>query len=216
MLSSSRISFNFLVLISTLVLLYTGISFLSPENQSVFLRENGVVETITLFAYAYCVILIARFGGSDWIKSRWYLVAIIYLLLLRETDMHSKLTGHSIFGTRLYFHPDTSTFTSIMALSVVVFVLWVLYYSLKSHLRPLLNDISHGAAHAMFILAALILAIFSKLIDGATRTFGKVGITVDAAAEHKFMQIEEIAELGIPLALCFAITKYFSNQVQGE
>lgn len=195
-----------------LILLYTGISVLPQEIKPLFLRENGGVETATLFAYVWCLVLIWRFGGINWIRSYWYLTVLILLLFLREADMHKRFTGHSIFGTRLYFHEDTTLLSIVVGLGVVVLVVVVLYRALSTHLGKLFKSLAEGSANAVFLMLAFILAIFAKLIDGIARPLEKMGIVLDSGAEYRFMQIEEIAELGIPLALCLATVKYFSKQ----
>ena len=144
--------------------------------------------------------------------SRWYLVTFIVLLLLREADLHVRFTESSIFGSRLYFQTDTSILTIVLGTAIILLVLCVLFLTMTLHFRDFVRQVFRRVASAWFIALALFLAILARSVDGVKRKLAMIHVDVSREAEFRFMQLEEIAEMGIPLALCIAAIFCFKEE----
>jgi len=105
--SSSRL-WLFLALI-LLVFIMGSMSFMDADEQSKLLSEHGLFESLTVYLYILCLILILIFWSWKKIISKWYLSALIILFALRELDYdkahftHGVLKSDSIFQILLAF-----------------------------------------------------------------------------------------------------------------
>ena len=62
------------------------------------------------------------------------------------------------------------------------------------------------------VFLALAIAVISKTLDGLARKLSSFGIYIDDSLNIFTSRLEEILELGIPLAFLYAIYLYFYDR----
>jgi hypothetical protein len=97
---------SYLGLYSGLGLLFLIIGFLpflDVEQQKNLLAEGGLFESLTVYLYIFCLILICVRWPLQKILSNWYLSALIILFALRELDYDKAHFTHGVLKSRQYF-----------------------------------------------------------------------------------------------------------------
>ena len=97
-LTSSRL---WLPLTLILLIFIMGlITFMDIDEQKKLLTEHGLFESLTVYLYILCLVLIFIFWSWKKIISKWYLSALIILFALRELDYDKAHFTHGVLKSR--------------------------------------------------------------------------------------------------------------------
>ena len=179
--------------------------FLDVEQQKNLLTEGGLFESLTVYLYIFCLILICISWPLQKILSKWYLSALIILFALRELDYDKAYFTHGVLKSRQYFS-DLVGFPELIAtISILIFIVLVLGSIIIKERDGFIEGIKSFKQSQLAILASIILIIVTKTIDGAERKFG---IDLTASYERLALIIEEVGEMGIPIMFAVAILSW--------
>ena len=109
-----------------LFLIIGFLPFLDVEQQKNLLTEGGLFESLTVYLYIFCLILICVRWPWQKILSSWYLSALIILFALRELDYDKAHFTHGVLKSRQYFSDLVGLPEFLISLAVLIFILTVL------------------------------------------------------------------------------------------
>ena len=185
-----------------LIFLIIGfLPFLDAEQQKNLLTEGGLFESLTVYLYIFCLILIGVRWPLQKILSSWYLSALIILFALRELDYDKAHFTHGVLKSRQYFSDLVGLPELLISLAVLIFILTVLALIVLKERSNFIKGVINLRQSQLAILTSIILVIVTKTIDGMERKFG---IDLSPSGERFVLVVEEVGEMGIPIM--FAIT----------
>jgi len=182
--------------------------FLDVEQQKNLLTEGGLFESLTVYLYIFCLILICISWPLQKILSKWYLSALIILFALRELDYDKAYFTHGVLKSRQYFSDLVGFPELIASISILIFIVLVLGSIIIKERDGFIEGIKSFKQSQLAILASIILIIVTKTIDGAERKFG---IDLTATYERLALIIEEVGEMGIPIMFAVAILSWWNK-----
>ena len=195
-----------LYLASGLIFLIVGfLPLLDVEQQKNLLAEGGLFESLTVYLYIFCLILIGVRWPLQKILSNWYLSALIILFALRELDYDKAHFTHGVLKSRQYFSDLVGLPEFLMSLSVLIFILTVLALIVLRERNNFIKGVINLRQSQLAVLASIILVIVTKTIDGMERKFG---IDLSPAGERFALIVEEVGEMGIPIMFAIAILSW--------
>jgi len=179
--------------------------FLDIEQQKNLLTEGGLFESLTVYLYIFCLILIFISWPWQKILSSWYLSALIILFALRELDYDKTHFTHGVLKSRQYFSDLVGLPELLVSIVVLIFIFSVLLFIVLKERNNFIQGVINLRQSQLAVLASIILIIVTKTIDGAERKFG---IDLTAAYERLALIIEEVGEMGIPIMFAVAILSW--------
>jgi hypothetical protein len=199
---------SFLSLYSGLGLLFLIIGFLpflDVEQQKNLLTEGGLFESLTVYLYIFCLILICLRWPLQKILSSWYLSALIILFALRELDYDKAHFTHGVLKSRQYFSDLVGLPELLISIALLIFILTVLTLIVLKERNNFIKGIIDLKQSQLAVLASIILVIVTKTIDGMERKFG---IDLSPSGERFSLIVEEVGEMGIPIMFAIAILSW--------
>tara|TARA_B100001059_G_scaffold144289_1_gene144187 strand:- start:126 stop:776 length:651 start_codon:yes stop_codon:yes gene_type:complete len=181
------------------------IPFLDAEVQKNLLTEGGLFESLTVYLYIFCLILICVRWPLQKILSNWYLSALIILFALRELDYDKAHFTHGVLKSRQYFSDLVSLPELLVSIVVLFFIFTVLIFIVLKERNNFIKGIINLKQSQLAVLASTILVIVTKTIDGAERKFG---IDLSPSGERFALIVEEVGEMGIPIMFAIAILSW--------
>jgi hypothetical protein len=206
--SSYTSSKSYLGLYSALGLIFLIIGFLNlldAEQQKNLLVEGGVFESLTVYLYIFCLILICVKWHWQKILSNWYLSALIILFALRELDYDKAYFTHGVLKSRQYFSDLVGLPELLVSIVVLIFIFTVLLFIVLKERNNFIKGIIDLKQSQLAVLASIILVIVTKTIDGMERKFG---IDLSSSGERFSLIVEEVGEMGIPIMFAIAILSW--------
>jgi hypothetical protein len=189
-----------------LIFLFIGfLPFLDVEQQKNLLTEGGLFESLTVYLYIFCLILICISWPLQKIRSKWYLSALIILFALRELDYDKAHFTHGVLKSRQYFSDLVGLPEFLISLAVLIFILTVLLFIVFKERNNFIKGVINLKQSQLAVLASIILVIVTKTIDGMERKFG---IDLSPAGERFALIVEEVGEMGIPIMFAIAILSW--------
>lgn len=191
----------FPILVST----FTTLSFLvlafifKLNEQPLWVEEGGIVETVTVWSYFVCLLLVVFGGNWEHIKKYHYFLLLILFFGLRELDFDKPFTTMGIFKSRFFFSSDVLIVEKLVGLFVIAVLLYVLISIIKNHFKDFLYKAIQGSTLHLGALIIIFFLVISKSMDGIGRKMSDFGYTLNDATISYFVITEEILELGIPL-----------------
>ena len=179
--------------------------FLDVEQQKNLLTEGGLFESLTVYLYIFCLILICISWPLQKIRSKWYLSALIILFALRELDYDKAHFTHGVLKSRQYFSDLVGLPEFLISLVVLIFILTVLLFIVFKERNNFIKGVINFRQSQLAVLTSIILVIVTKTIDGAERKFG---IDLSPAGERFALIVEEVGEMGIPIMFAIAILSW--------
>ena len=179
--------------------------FLDVEQQKNLLTEGGLFESLTVYLYIFCLILICISWPLQKIRSKWYLSALIILFALRELDYDKAHFTHGVLKSRQYFSDLVGLPEFLISLAVLIFILTVLLFIVFKERNNFIKGVINFRQSQLAVLASIILVIVTKTIDGMERKFG---IDLSPAGERFALIVEEVGEMGIPIMFAIAILSW--------
>ena len=199
---------SFLGLYSGLGLLFLIIGFLpllDVEQQKNLLTEGGLFESLTVYLYIFCLILICLRWPLQKILSSWYLSALIILFALRELDYDKAHFTHGVLKSRQYFSDLVGLPELLVSIVVLIFIFSVLLFIVLKERNNFIKGVINFRQSQLAILTSIILVITTKTIDGMERKFG---IDLSPTGERFALIFEEVGEMGIPIMFAIAILSW--------
>ena len=189
-----------------LIFLIVGfLPFLDVEEQKNLLAEGGLFESLTVYLYIFCLILICFKWPWQKILSSWYLSALIILFALRELDYDKSHFTHGVLKSRQYFSDLVSFPELLISIVVLIFILIVLASIILRERDNFVKGVIDFRQSQLAVLASIILIIVTKTIDGMERKFG---IDLSPSGERFALIVEEVGEMGIPIMFAIAILSW--------
>ena len=189
-------------------LIFSIIGFLpllDAEQQKNLLTEGGLFESLTVYLYIFCLILICVRWPLQKILSNWYLSALIILFALRELDYDKAHFTHGVLKSRQYFSDLVGLPELLVSIVVLIFIFSVLLFIVLKERNNFIKGVINFEQSQLAVLASIILIIVTKTIDGAERKFG---IDLSPAGERFALIVEEVGEMGIPIMFAIAILSW--------
>ena len=203
---TSRDSFLWMYLAFGLLILIIGLlSFVGIEQQKKLLIEGGLFESLTVYFYILCLILILIRWPSQKILAKWYFSALIILFTLRELDYYKAHFTHGVLKSKQYFSDMVGLPELLVSISILIFILFVLSSIVLKEKNSFIEGINDLKQSQLAVLASIILVIVTKTIDGAERKFG---IDLSPSGERIALIVEEVGEMGIPIMFAIAILSW--------
>ena len=195
-----------LYLASGLIFLIVGfLPLLDVEQQKNLLAEGGLFESLTVYLYIFCLILIGVRWPLQKILSNWYLSALIILFAFRELDYDKAHFTHGVLKSRQYFSDIVGLPELLISIVVLIFILTVLLLIVLRERNNFIKGIINFEQSQLAILASIILVIATKTIDGMERKFG---VDLSPTGERFALIFEEVGEMGIPIMFAIAILSW--------
>ena len=189
-----------------LIFLIIGfLPFLDVEQQKNLLTESGLFESLTVYLYIFCLILIGVRWPLQKILSNWYLSALIILFALRELDYDKAHFTHGVLKSRQYFSDLVGLPELLVSIVVLIFIFSVLLFIVLKERNNFIKGVINFEQSQLAVLASIILIVVTKTIDGAERKFG---IDLSPAGERFALIVEEVGEMGIPIMFAIAILSW--------
>ena len=189
-----------------LIFLIIGfLPFLDIKQQKTLLAEGGLFESLSVYLYIFCLILICVTWPLQKILSKWYLSALIILFALRELDYDKAHFTHGVLKSRQYFSDLVGLPELLISIAVLIFILTVLALIVLRERNNFIKGLIDFRQSQLAILTSIILVIVSKTIDGMERKFG---IDLSESGERFALILEEIGEMGIPIMFAIAILSW--------
>ena len=204
-LTSSQSYLGLYVGLGLLFLIIGFLPFLDVEQQKKLLTEGGLFESLTVYLYIFCIILIGVRWPWQKILSSWYLSALIILFALRELDYDKAHFTHGVLKSRQYFSDLVGLPELLISIAVLIFIFTVLLFIVLREKNNFIKGVINFRQSQLAVLASIILVIVTKTIDGMERKFG---IDLSPAGERFALIVEEVGEMGIPIMFAIAILSW--------
>ena len=199
---------NYSLISLALIFLFFIIAILpwvNIDTQKNLLTEGGLFESLTVYLYIFCLILIGLRWPLQKILSKWYLSALIILFALRELDYDKAHFTHGVLKSRQYFSDLVGFPELLISIGVLIFILTVLTLIVLREKNNFIKGVINIKQSQLAVLASIILVIITKTIDGMERKFG---IDLSPSGERFTLIVEEIGEMGIPIMFAIAILSW--------
>ena len=205
-INSDQQNYSFLLLaIIVLVFIMAILPWVNIDTQKKLLIEGGLFESLTVYGYIICLIIIFATWSWQQILSKWYFSALIIIFALRELDYDKSHFTHGVLKSRQYFSDLVSFPELLISIVVLIFILIVLASIILRERDNFVKGVIDFRQSQLAVLASIILVIFTKTIDGAERKFG---IELSPSGERFALIVEEVGEMGIPIMFAIAILSW--------
>ena len=208
----SRSMFPLIVAIFTIATLLIVSFIFKIYEYPLWIKEGGIIETLSVVGYFLCVVLILLKGGWSYIKKYYYFFILIILFGLRELDFDKRFTTMGIFKSKFYVSSSVPMIEKFMGLLVIAVLLYIVVSIVKNHSKGFFSKIKQLSPVHVGALLTFLTIVFSKSIDGITRKLGYLNIIMDEQTADRFEVVEEVLELGIPLLIFATLLIYFSKK----
>lgn len=174
--------------------------------------EGGALELASAAGY---LLALAVFAARALRPGRCWPVPVLLLAgAARELDLDKRLTDPGLLQARLYTG-DAPLAVKLAGLAVVLAILGAALVLVVRDGPGWVRALAAGARRAWWAAAALGLAIVSKSLDGVGRKLRPLGIEVTDALDTAAALVEEVLELGIPVAIVLAMTARPNARARG-
>lgn len=202
----------FVVLLATLAVFVFAL--LAPAETNIwFIKEGGLIESMSAGAYLFCVVLMLKLGNSVYLKNNWYFLVVLVAFAMRELDFDKRFTEVGILKSKFILSPGDSVTTKITAYLILAFILIALFRIVHRHGLCVAKRLKYGCLTTVdwSLLIAIGFIIFSKTIDGIGRKLADFGIVISQQAGTVFAHLEESLEWAIPLLCIVAVIAFFKE-----
>lgn len=168
------------------------------------LQEDGPVEALSSLLYLLAAGYLLWARPLSW-HALWPAAFALLHLAVREAGLRSALLGGK--GTELayYLDPAVAWPLKVVALLVLGATLCAVLLLLRA-VPALLRAFFHGDAAAWWLALAFAYGALAQVFDNWSKLFGSGYF----AWQSWFLPLEELGELGMALALCFAVIRWTS------
>lgn len=135
------------------------------QDKPFWIKEGGVVETLSALGYFVTVATMLLLGGFQFIKRYYYIVLLILIFGMRELDFDKRFTTMGIFKSRFYLSDAVPLYEKVIGLLVIAVLAWITFQLFRHHFRGLFSNLFKSPVNVGVLLTGMLL-IFSKTIDG--------------------------------------------------
>jgi hypothetical protein len=196
------------------MLLFGVISTFDDHNTDLFVREGGVVESLTAILYFSCFAYLVREGKLPFVKKYYYLASVPLLFGLRELDFHSRFTTESVLRGSFYIRGHVPFYEKIIGGIMVLVGLANVFLIIRNHGATFLLELKKGSPRPVGVLLVIVFIVTSLTLDGIARKVASIGIKLDPAIVRYCEILEETSELGIAITLMIMFLCYFRHEAQ--
>jgi len=200
----------YLVLLTLMAAIGLGLTILPEPLLTWFFAEHGLIEGLTVLLYGVAICLLFFYGRTASLQSHWYLYALLAALSMRELDFDKKFTTMGILKSRFFFSDSVPAPEKMIAAPILLFLLAAILTWAYKHFTPYIKSVFRPARPAWVLGFGFVLIVLSKTIDGIERKLEDFNIAISVYAVDIFEHIEELYELGIPVAFILAVTATWS------
>ena len=205
-INSDQQNYSFLLLaIIVLVFIMAILPWVNIDTQKKLLIEGGLFESLTVYGYIICLIIIFATWSWQQILSKWYFSALIVLFALRELDYDKTYFTHGVLKTKQYFSDLVGFPELLISIGVLIFIIGVLASIVLREKNNFFKGVISFRQSQLAVLTSIILVIITKTIDGIERKFG---IDLPPPGERFALIVEEVGEMGIPIMFAIAILSW--------
>lgn len=191
-----------------------GLSFyVEPQARALIMKENGLVENLTVVGYLLCVLTMLFKGGTAYLKKYWYFATVLLAFAARELDFDKRFTNFGVLKSKFLVHPDVSWWGKVIAMAIVLFILIALITIVRHHARKFIAEVFSfkWSAKTWSIGFAGGFLVLSKSIDGLKRKLSDWGLAqISDHADLMASMAEESMEFTVPFFFLTAILYFFS------
>lgn len=174
--------------------------------------EAGALELASAAGYLLALAVFAARALHP--RHCWPVPVLLLAGAARELDLDKRLTDPGLLQARLYTG-DAPLAVKLAGLAVVVAILAAAFVLVVRDGPGWVRALSAGARRAWWAVAALALAAASKSLDGVGRKLRPLGIEVAEVLDTAAALVEEVLELGIPIAIVLAMTARPAARARG-
>jgi len=179
------------------VLLLTAVIFIfallaSPETNSWFIKEGGLIETMSAGAYLLCAALMLKLGDRVYLKNNWHFLVVLVAFAMRELDFDKRFTEVGILKSKFLFSPEVSVTAKITGFLIVAFVAFAMLRIIRLHGRAIVSRVKAGRLSTVdwSLLIATGFIFISKTMDGIGRKLADFGIVISQRADTVFAALQ--------------------------
>ena len=200
------------IIVATLLIFGTALN-LQPEANEWFIKESGLIESMSAAGYILCVITMMTLGRDPYLRKMWYFPVLLLAFAMRELDLHNRYTEFSILSSKFYLRSQDSILTKSIAVAIVLFVVFAAYCMLRQHLPGLRERLRQRLLTPIdwSIIIATGFMFTAKSIDGLGRKLGGLGIEISEKTDSIAAPLEESMEWAIPYLFITAVIIYFAQ-----
>ena len=191
--------------VGSLLTIIALLPLLDADEQKRLLAEGGLFETLTVYGYVGCPILMWFRWSWQRIIARWYFSVLIILFALRELDYDKAHFTHGLLMSRQYFSDLVNLPELIISILLLIFILTVVMSIFLKERHDFITGVKACKPSEIAIMISLILVVISKSIDGLDRKLAAFGIDLSQSVKQFALVVEEIGEMGIPIMFAIAI-----------
>jgi hypothetical protein len=188
------------------LLTFSSILICIGESANSIIEEGGLVETTTVLLYGIVIFVILWKKPMESSITNWLSTTGILILMFREMDFDKAFTTMGIFKSRFYKSSEVPIIEKLVAGVVIIFIITVSFLLIRHYIYSIRSEAKKNLNAEWGVFIAITLAAISKLVlDGLPRKLSNIGLeSVDIIKNyHEFL--EEVLELGIPIALLIAL-----------
>lgn len=185
-------------------LLLLAVDLVLHDEIAQIFKEGHAIELVSgLYLLAAAALLVVTQPAHS-LGRQWHLPVILVLMALREFDLDKRLTSEGILQLRLYTEP--SPWGEKLAGAMIVALILVCGWRLLRHTMPdFLRGLRAGSPASLLCLAAGVMLVLSKTLDGLGRKLAALGYRITEDANQFASRTEELLELGVAMMLVMAI-----------
>ena len=167
-----------------------ALAWQAPSNTKAFFSESGPIERLSA---GFLLLSFAWFAlRRD--ALRWHQVVLILAAALRELDWDKAFTERGVLSLGLYTG-DHPMWQKLAGAAVLVALVWAVQRLLRRDLRRWLTGLRRGVETSWTMLAAVLLYVVAKTLDGLGRKLASLGIEISQQLNDAAGRGEEVLEL---------------------
>ena len=138
---------------------------LPTGDMSLFVQENGTVETLTLVAYVVAIIVVVCFGRRVVLPTRCAILMVLAYMFMGEMDLHKRISSESILKIRFWLGSQIPVADKLLAVLVLFPLAWSIAYLILRHARIFIGELVRKRAWSVSVLTFFVVLAVSKSID---------------------------------------------------
>ncbi|MEX0582252.1 MAG: hypothetical protein WD185_01165 [Sneathiella sp.] len=173
------------------------------DEQAKFFDENHTVEILSLIVLLQGAAFWFVVNGSEGWRE-WQIPALFILFAMREQDFDKAFTSSGLLQLRT-FTKDAPWQERLLSAVIIAFLLLCLWRIARRNLPGWWRDLKNFQGYAITLLAAGILGLVGKSLDGLARKLFDFGIVIDQETSDHAGRFEETSELVAWWLLCLSV-----------
>lgn len=203
-------------LFAALGLVMAVVASLSRSTQEAVLTEGGPIETLSAIGYVVVAGLLVALMVREGRARAWPLVGLLLVMGARELDLDKRPFTEGLLKSRQYLGDAVPLAERLASLALLAGIVVLLVLAVRRYGRRTLRGVASLRPAPLLVATGLALAVVTKAIDGLDRKLAPFGISVGEPAMRLVGLVEEIGELGIPLAFTLAIPLVAADHARSD